>query len=464
MFATTINLKDGERSGRLTSAVLTEEGLYWPLVDYFRRRNLELGSERSYARSICLLMNWSRAKHPEFQATPDGDQALFSSFLHELVAGTIKDGNDPSGLWWSPCSAGVVRKTAAQLAEFTSWVASRQGGIEVNARSRCASFNERLVSMRAFAHRKDASMFAHTKSRVAASENARLTRAFKAPGRSEPDDTPIAAFPANRISDLLWVGFERAEFKDDPRPWVRWNIRDMLITLLCLFGGLRRSEPMHLWVGDVFAEPSDPASCRVLIHHPENGIVDCRDALSGRAIEMPRLQYLNERCGGKRPLTMETGRRKSGWKNVALTDPARKAFQVFWINADAGRLFAELWLLYVAKARAPHPNTPWAFLTQDGQPMGPSAYKDSFAKAVAKIGMTPRKWSAGTPHSLRHRYGQILNELDISEKIGQICMHHRSPQSQAVYRKPILEDVASALEKARQLAQTSATQLWRQSP
>jgi integrase len=160
------------------------------------------------------------------------------------------------------------------------------------------------------------------------------------------------------------------------------------------------------------------------------------------------MDYLAKFCGGKKPLTLETGRRHSGWKGCLLTERKRKAFHVFWIDNNAGKLFRQLWSLYIKHSRPVQPKTPWAFLTKDGQPMGTLAYIDSFKKAVEKIGLESGKWNGTTPHGLRHRYGQWLNDAKVGEKEGQICMHHTSVASQRVYRQMTPEDVAESIKVA----------------
>ncbi len=77
--------------------------------------------------------------------------------------------------------------------------------------------------------------------------------------------------------------------------------------------------------------------------------------------------------------------------------------------------------------------------------MGTAAYADSLRAAVRKIGLEAGKWEGTTPHGLRHRYGQWLNELCVDDKKGQIAMHHTHPDSQKAYRQTTSADVAAEL-------------------
>lgn len=462
MFASTIVAKDEARGQRPTCALLTDAGLYWPLTQYFRSRNFSLASERAYASSVSKLMNWTHAKRPSLPSAGQENHAVFNSFLHDLLCGTMRGEEDDTGLWWPPATSATTRRSASHIAEFSDWLSTVEPHAQINPGDRDASAFERLRAIRAFRIKKRGALLAHTMSSEEAGRSASRTRAVAAPGRANPTEARVVAFPENRIEELLWTGFENEAHKGDPRPWKRWNLRDILITLICLYGGTRQSEPLHLWVDDVFEDPLDPTSCKLLIHAPEDGVYDCESPITGKPMRMTRAQYLKERCGGKVPLTMETGRRRAGWKNVAITERDRNAFRVFWINPEAGRLFRACWEMYVLRVRPPMPNTPWAFLTKDGQPLGARAYADSFHSAVEKIGMVSSKWGAGTPHSLRHRYGQWLNELGIDEKTGQICMHHRHRSSQDVYRAVASERVAETLASAAAGAALLKVDSWKE--
>lgn len=448
MFASTAIVRDSMRAGRPTCLIITDDGVFWPLTRYFRRRNFSLSSERGYALAVSRAMNWTSARWPT--STPSSSDRLdaFGHFTHDLLGGTIADGDDPSGLWWLPSSSKTVRITARRVGEFGDWLALSGEGDSINPATRNSSATERLTLLRAAAKFKSCSMLAHAISLTKAKSQASKTHEVWAPGRNAPVVTEIAAFPVERVRELLFEGFEYERFKSDPRPWIRYKLRDMLITLICLYGGTRMSEPMHLWVDDVFESAIDPLSCKILIHSPEEGVVDFQHPVTGQSGRTSRLDYLNRFCDGKRPLTMETGRRRAGWKGCLLTNRERKAFEVFWIDSNAGALFLDLWRLYLTKVRQPQENTPWAFLTKDGQPMGTAAYADSLRAAVRKIGLTSAKWSGTTPHGLRHAYGQQLNESGMDEKSGQVAMHHCHPGSQAVYREVSSAQVAQALSTA----------------
>lgn len=217
--------------------------------------------------------------------------------------------------------------------------------------------------------------------------------------------------------------------------------------LLCAYGGCRASEPLHLWVDDVYISSEYPDMALVLVHEPSDGVVDHIDPLTGARRKTNRADFLQHFCGGRIPLTRETGRRHAGWKGCLLTNRERKAFQVLWIDKNAGRLFLKLWRLYILHVRPVTPGLPWAFLTKDNQPLGVEGFDDSFRAAIRRIGLTPAKYSGTSKHSLRHRYGQWLNDLGLGDKEGQIAMHHLNAKSQEVYRQMGVAQIAEAISK-----------------
>lgn len=448
MRSTTTNIFDGLRGDRRMRIVITESGVYWPLVKYFRQMNMSHAAEQRYALSISRLMNWTEAKHPTFRAGSACDSEIFGAFLHDLSRGTVINHDDPFGLWWRPSSSDAVKRTASHIAEFSEWLSATGLGTEINPRGRMASVFEQMIARQVFSHRKNASMMAHAMSDQSNALASLTTRLVKTPKRKKVILQEAPAFPVANVQDLIWDGFRYLDAKPGAPLWATHNLRDMLATMLCLFGGARMSEAMHLWADDVFERPGDPASCRVLIHEPEEGIVDFVNPKSGKPDQCSRMEYLTRHCGGKIPLTLETGRRRSGWKGALLTDPKRKAYEIQWITPDAGRLFRTLWNLYIKHVRAPVSRTPWAFLTKDAQPLGAMAFAESFQSAVQRIGLVSSKAEGTTTHGLRHRYGQWLNDLGVSEKVGQICMHHVSPFSQAVYRQISAQSVSDVMSKA----------------
>ena len=441
-------VRDNIRASQPTVLLIVGTEPLEPLLTFFREKCMSLSAERSYAQAVGRFVEWLSVRAGEFYAQ-DQRNLLYTAFVHDLRFGTYREGIDQYGLNWLPISDGNLRRLSRCLVEFSDWLCQRHGATPLNPIHHQASYADQLVFWRQWNKRKAASLLGHTKSRLGA---AAIGRRQRLPGRCTVHLAEAKAFPAKHIDSLLWKGFALPGQDGETRPWLKYDLRDILITLLCLYGGCRESEPMHLWVDDVFVDPDDPDVALVLIHEPETGTVDYTDPLTGARRKTTRADFLQRHCGGRLPLTQETGRRHAGWKGALLTHRERNAFQVFWIDRAAGRLFLKLWRMYLRHVRPMALQMPWAFLTKDGQPLGAEAFSDAFNAAVRRIGLAPAKWAGTTTHGLRHRYGQWLNDLGLGDKEGQVAMHHLNAKSQEIYRQVGLAQVAAAVGAANNIA------------
>ena len=440
-------VRDKIRAGQATSLLIVGERPFEALLDFFREKCMSLSTERSYAQAVGRFIEWLSVRANEF-AQSDRRGLLYTAFTHDLRFGTYRDGVDQFGLNWLPTSDANLRRLSRCLVEFSDWLCKRRGAMPLNPIHHQASYADQMVFWRRWNERKVGSLLAHTRSRRHAAAEAVTGRHQRLPGRRTVHLVTARAFPAEHIAALLWQGFALPGQAGETRPWLKYNLRDILVTLLCLYGGCRESEPMHLWVDDVFVDPDDPEVALVLVHEPEIGTADYTDPLTGVRRRTTRTDFLQRYCGGRMPLTQETGRRHAGWKGALLTHRERNTFRVFWIDCEAGRLFLELWRMYLRHVRPVALRTPWAFLTKDGQPLGAEAFSDVFNVAVRRTGLAPAKWAGTTTHGLRHRYGQWLNDLGLGDKEGQVAMHHLNARSQEVYRQLRPEQVTAALGTA----------------
>ncbi|ABM35948.1 phage integrase family protein (plasmid) [Polaromonas naphthalenivorans CJ2] len=431
--------------------VIVGEQPFLQLLAFFRERGLSLSAERAYAQAIGRFIEWLSVRTEEFW--PQENRGLiYTAFAHDLLFGSYCDGEDALGLNWTATSQKNVARLTRCLVEFSDWLTLRHGRPALNPMQEGVTYSDQLIFWRQWNKQKSRALLAHVKSRSQKVPRSEISRRSSLPGRRNTLLQETKAFPVEHIDALLWTGFINPGKQNAAELWVKFNLRDILITLLCLYGGCRESEPMHLWVDDVFVDPDDPELALVLVHEPHDGMIYYVDPLTGTKRKTNRTDYLQRFCGGKRPLTMETGRRHSGWKGNLMTHRDRNAFQVFWIDRNAGRVFLRLWRLYLEYVRPLALQTPWAFLTRDAQPLGAEAYSDSFVAAVRRIGLTPSKWSGTSTQAMRHRYGQWLNELGIGEKEGQVAMHHRNVKSQEVYRQLGVAKVAAAMGDGQALS------------
>ncbi len=433
VIATVVQADPSRKEGY--SCVLLIDGLVWsPLLRYFRQFGLPLGQQRTIAFAVCQFLKWLVRKGDLFHDLPKRNE-VFSKFGDDIFYGTVRDGEDPSELYWEGTSANHSRLVIRRLLKFSDWLEAEYGTWNMNPWSENPSALDQILFWRHWAKRKDGSILAHIKTSNDAPTD-KMGRTFAYPAKETVSLVDPKAFPEELIEPLFRRGFSRPGYENHPDIYERMNLRDVLITMLCLFGGLRMSEPLHLWVPDVYEHPFSRGVARVYVFHPSHGIY--RDDASQK--QWYRVNYLDQICGGKKPLNLELGRKRAGYKGMVFTDPSDKFAQVFWIDEKYGRIFLKLWDEYLRRdrcvsGRPEWTTTPWTFLNENNVPMGTLMYVDSFHRALRRIGVVPQKNMGFSPHGLRHRYGRWMADLKLDEKTQQIMLHHRSPDSPKVYSK-----------------------------
>ncbi|HUZ91890.1 MAG TPA: hypothetical protein VMU78_08330 [Methylocella sp.] len=110
-----------DASGIPTILLVDQDGRSIPAWRQFvEEHRLGIGSQRSYARSLGLFLDFLRADAGRFVPKAERHK-LFQAFADALVWGTITDGADPTGLWWLPRSAAAARRAEAQTAIWNDW-------------------------------------------------------------------------------------------------------------------------------------------------------------------------------------------------------------------------------------------------------------------------------------------------------------------------------------------------------
>ena len=274
------------------------------------------------------------------------------------------------------------------------------------------------------------------------------------------DHDPVKYFPADRMQDLLFRGFIVPGKQNSPRIEERLNLRDILITMLMHYGGLRVSEPFHLFLHDVTHDDTDPGSALVRVFHPSLGQApaDLRDA-KGKPVACDRTTYLRDKHGLQPRTEYKSSHTlHAGWKGNAL-DSKQKFMHVHWAPLWAGSLFWKLWVFYMAQRDQFNPGDhPYAFVTREGKPYSIEAYEDAHANAIKRIGLVSAKALGTTPHGHRHAYGQRLSDLHLDAKFLMKALHHKSLESQIVYTEPDRVKLNRAIDAALKVKQLEDSQ------
>lgn len=419
-------------------ALMTPAGVLEPLLDYclHRTHDRSLTWMTKVTRAVRMFLEYLQSNPAERDT-----YRLFQNFAQRLYTGTFDrtTGLDPSGLCWAPRSPQDISHIVTHLTDFFDWLGEiRPEAAQVNPRYAGAAF-DRQTDEAAYQFRRNKAFLGHTWAANASSaESGHRVRSQRLPkvNNGEPP-----AFPEERFEELIAKGFCAAG---------RQDYRGMLITLLLHGAGFRESEPIHLYISDVFPDPANPRQAKVLIHHPSHGAApeDWRDE-RGKLRKGNRKEYLAQQFGLV-PRTEVMDRRHAGWKG-GMHDAAYYK-QAYWFLPEYGEWFLQLWYRYLEQVARIERDHPFAFVNLSREPMGGmytlTQYNKAHAAACERIGLTVCKELGTTPHGHRHAYGRRLSNADIDKHFIRRFMHHASEESQAVYTQATTREAIAALEVA----------------
>lgn len=124
--------------------LLTEQGELGVVTDYLLKMEADgnsISMMKGFIRAVTLLLNYMEANHSLF----NDPKLLFQTFAKRLYTGTIgDDGLDPSGLYWIPTSRENANRHVSRLTAFTSWLANKQGTVNMNPLREATQHEQRL--------------------------------------------------------------------------------------------------------------------------------------------------------------------------------------------------------------------------------------------------------------------------------------------------------------------------------
>lgn len=426
-----------------------------PLTEYFLEhgRSRSPAWQREVARAVGLFVDFLCAMQGtlvDSTARPE----IFAMFAEALVGGTVTGmAQDSSGLYWEPKSLSRATILLNALTAFSDWLVNRYDATPLNP-WRGANIAERIAYWRRFDIRRAHALLAHTYDRADAIDRSKLTRTVAIRRKQIVHHVhQVKCFPQERIWDLVNEGCAYRRKVVSRHLHERVCIRDLLIIILLHGGGLRESEPFHLYVSDVAIDPRNSKSALVRLYHPERGAApeDYIDPVSGKRLTADREEYLRVKWSLE-PRNLLVGRFQAGWKDLKLTNGRENYAMVHWFPSYWGEVFLALFKIYITHVRSRHCVHPFLFVSEKegvaGDPYTVDAFRQAHAKAVRRIGLVPQKDLGTTPHGHRHAYAQLMADLGVEERIIQTSMHHKSPDSQQTYKEPTASKVNSALQQA----------------
>lgn len=427
--------------------ILTDVGPLQSLISYL----LSMHGVRSFSwmqktiQAVRLLLDYMAVNHQCFEEPRE----LFKTFVQRLYSGTVgEDGLDPSGLFWLPMSRKDVEQHTRNLSAYSDWMAEKIGTESLNPWRNATRFEE-MINWAAYDQKHNRAFLGHSWDQNKASETAKRVKNVLLKRNQKVEHNGVKKFPDERIMELLFEGFIVPGRQNSRRVEERLNLKDILITILMHFGGVRMSEPFHLYVHDVLLDPIHPERAMVRIFHPSEGRApnDWHDA-TGKVIKCNREAYLRGRYGMRpRDQYFSTDQLHAGWKGNAL-DSELNFMHVHWFPAWGGELFLKLWNIFLIQRALMNCNHPFAFATKNGAPYSPDSFSRAFARAVERIGMTSAKMLGTTSHGCRHAYAYRMKDSKIEPVIRMKAMHHHAIESQMVYTQPQVDEVTEALDNA----------------
>ena len=401
--------------------IVTEHGVLDQFARYMHLNRIKSRSwQESATFALQLLLEYMEAN----QGFYDTPRALFTAFSDALYTGTVSNSCDPSGLWWQPRQPDDAGKLIGHVTRFTDWLAviNEDAKLQLNPWRQATRHEERL-NWAAYVQKRDKAFLSHLWRSKPQTNQSRAVRSWTMPVERQ---TAAKAFQEEHFDLLVSEGFRRRA-RDLRGPT---DLRNVLITYLMHYGGLRLSEALSLWSDDVSVEAGEVI---VRVHHPEYGL-----APGGKT---NRAAYLQSQYGlqPRNRLVKATDPLFLGWKNGLITDPHRRCFEVFFYPYEAGQVFAGLWRDYHLKQRV-KPKVgeahPYAFTNRDGQPYSHRMFRKAHKLAVKRIGLVYEKMEGTTPHGHRHAYGQRLARDGADPLLIKNAMHHASITSSQTYTQP----------------------------
>ncbi|AXB30192.1 site-specific integrase [Vibrio campbellii] len=423
----TVNYKAGtNRSSFRFPALFTESGL---LISHLRFLHENRNKSQSWLErntfAVELLLKYIERQVSSFSSATD----LLRAFVEALQFGTIQDGRDRSGLFWSPRRNEDVNVLLRHITDYCDYLDTIHSTDlpKLNPLRKATHAEERLQWC-AYYRRHRRSFLNHLAKQPR--QQFSVVRKVRGPERHLVDIEVVYRFPEDRIEDLLLYGFVSASGEPD--------YGSQLIVMLMHYGGLRLSECFHVFTDDISIDPQSGAAL-ISVFHPSDG-------------KSPdeRFSKRNEYLVNKYRLTPRneyprSHRLYSGWKGPLLTN-RNLSFDVMFYPTSKAVEFTLLLQKYLSTK--PASESPFLFVNSKGNTESKKNFNQKHSRAVKRIGLEPSKSLGTTPHAHRHSYGYRLSQGGFSQLEIQKAMHHKSPDSCLVYLKPSNDEVRQQMRGA----------------
>lgn len=424
-----------------------------PLLRYFISNSHE--RSHTWMTKLCevvgSLLDYMKANFRIHDKPVD----LFAGFANAIYNGTFDQNlEDPSGLCWLPSRAKTINPKLYSLQEFSDWMV-KEGYVPNSLNSwRTATNAELRFNWLAWYRSNGYAFLGHLGVPPAKSVELAHARAIKLRRNPAAKTSAPKAFPVDFEAALLRDGFIRPGKETAEDILIKFDWRGICITLLLLYGAKRVSEVFHLWVGDVFENPTRPGEALVRIYHPVEGKAPENPKIRGR-VAANRQAYLQAFYPRYSSRNLERGNYHAGFKGRAFTDDKEMFMQVHWLPSFMASAFLWSYINYMkqrARLGIDASLHPFAFVSHHpghkGEPYSIAAFESTWERAVRRIGLPYGKAYGTSPHGGRHASGMRANRAGVSPCDAKEMFAHSSLDSQDVYRTPTAEQITNSLDAA----------------
>ncbi len=238
-------------------AIFTENGL---LVSHLRFLYSNRAKSPSWIErntfAVELLLKFIERQVESYPTATE----LLRAFIEALQFGTIQDGRDVSGMYWSPRRNEDVNVILHHITDYCDYLDSIYGTElpKINPLKK-ANYAEERMQWCAYYRRYSHSFLNHL---AEPPKQVSFIRTVRGPGRHFVDVEDVYRFSEDRIEDLFLYGFVFSSGEPD--------YASQLILMLMHFGGLRLSECFHIYTNDISIDPKS-GSALISVYHPSDG-------------------------------------------------------------------------------------------------------------------------------------------------------------------------------------------------
>ncbi|MBP2081777.1 MULTISPECIES: gamma-mobile-trio recombinase GmtY [Pseudomonas] len=437
-------LYQNDKTGRevMLPALITQDGILISLLRFLSQAKKSASWMERCVYAVQHLIQFINANEGKFTKVTE----LLQAFVNALELGTIdvETSTDPTGLYWVPRKVKDSSFLLYLITVYSDWLAEQDGhsGARANPFRKATRVEER-INWCAYHHKEQNIFLRHLIKDRSKASNAHFVRQVRAGNAPSANRKITKRFPESEIDNLLVNGWVRTCNDPGATEHDFIDYKGRAITILMHYGGLRKSEPFHWYLGDLVLDKKKGEGI-VRIWHPSNGrspekgYRNRRDYLQRRYRLLPRTDYVVQRA------------LYAGWKAPKLIDGDDGYIEIYFSPVEKAKEFYANYMNYLKYQRVDPPpefDHPYAFTNSSGHPETIKNFSQQHRAAVERIGLPHKKAFGTTEHGHRHAYGFRLAAYGFSGVFISKAMHHKNLNSHLVYIEPSSEDIRDEMER-----------------